>query len=149
MQDWIENRYVHEKWWVPKYFGCGSELCYKYLTWELLLVIIGSLDWSKKYLQGKKKNIKIKTKLESKGKKRIRIQTLAVIDGFVVLYAKKFLFDYFEFLNDHRKLLLQENKESEDKRVNESNQHSPKWTFRPHGKQLGLKKMYRNMYLQW
>ena len=50
MQDWIENWYVHEKWWVPKYFGCGSELCYKYLTWELLLVIIGSLDWSKRYL---------------------------------------------------------------------------------------------------
>ena len=58
------------------------------------------------------KNIKIKTKLESKGKKRIRIQTLAVIDGFVALYAKKFLFD---FLNDHRNLVLQENEGNQKK----------------------------------
>ena len=145
MQDWIENWYVHEKWWVPKYFDCGSELCYKYLTWELLLVIIGSLDWSKRYLSTRqeKKHQNLKTKLESKGKKQIRIQTQM---DLCALYAKKFL---FEFLNDHRNLVLQENKESEDKRVNESNQHSPKWTFRPHEKQLGLKKMYRNMYLQW
>ena len=45
-------------------------------------------------------------------KKQIRIQTLAVIDGFVALYAKKFLFD---FLNDHRNLVLQENEGNQKK----------------------------------
>ena len=45
----------------------------------------------------------------------------------MILYAKDILPDQFEFLNDHRQLLLQleENKESEDKCAQYANQTHP------------------------
>jgi hypothetical protein len=60
-----------------------------------------------------------------KSKSEEQAQTLAVRDGLMTLYAKELLPDQFEFLNNHRQLLLQENKESEDKRAQDANQTHP------------------------
>lgn len=43
----------------------------------------------------------------------------------MALYAKEFLLDLFKFFNDHRQLVLQENKESEDERVEDANEPHP------------------------
>jgi hypothetical protein len=40
----------------------------------------------------------------------------------LALYAKELLLDLFEFLNYHRQLVLQENKELEDEHVQDVNQ---------------------------
>ena len=49
----------------------------------------------------------------------------------MILYAKDLLPDQFEFLNDHRQLLLQENKKSEDKRSQDANQTHPNQPANP------------------
>ena len=46
-------------------------------------------------------------------------------EGLVALYAKELLLDQFEFLNDHRQLVLQKNKELEDERVEDANRPHP------------------------
>ena len=44
---------------------------------------------------------------------------------FTTLYARELLPDRFESVNDYRQLLLQENKESEDKRAQDANHTRP------------------------
>ena len=58
-----------------------------------------------------------KSKSEEQG-----AQTLVMRDKLMTLYAKEFL---LEFLNKDQQLLLQENKESEDKRAKDVNQTHP------------------------
>ena len=76
------------------------------------------------------------------------VQTLAVTEGLVALYAEELLLDQFEFLNDYQQLVLQENKKSEDEHVQDANQTSPKSACRPHRKYLGLNR-YQNRYWEW
>jgi hypothetical protein len=58
---------------------------------------------------------------EEKTEEQQGVQTLAVTEGLVALYAEELLLDQFEFLNDYRQLVLQENKKLEDERVQDVN----------------------------
>ena len=60
----------------------------------------------------------------AKGNRRARSSNSGD-EGPVALYAKELLLDQFEFLNDHRQLVLQENKELEDEREEDANRPHP------------------------